>query len=232
MKRLQGPLLAALLAVALAMLGAPAPAAAETLAQEEAEGGRIFQDLQSGERSCGDLSESDFERIGEYVMGSMMGGAHAAMNRSLKARLGERGEEQVHIAMGKRWSGCDPNARFPRGAGGMMGGGMMGGAGYGGMMGQGGGPGGAGPGGGGMMGPGGSGFAFRAQTDSDDWSAAAVLMLVGMGLLLILVLAGVFLLARGRAPGGRPALAVLQERYARGEISDEEFRRARDALAG
>lgn len=213
------------LALAVLVAGAfPAVALAESLAQEEAEGAQIFRQLRQRERSCSDLSQADFERAGEYVMGRMMGGAHASMNRMLEARLGRRGEEQVHVAMGKRWTGCDPNARYPAGVGGMMGGAMMGPGG-----------GGGGPGSGGMMGSGtqGNGGAggFDHQPGSDGgWPRAATVTAIVLGLLLLVAVAAVVALVRrgqGEAPG---PLAILHERLARGEISEEEFRQQRQLL--
>lgn len=49
-------------------------------------------------------------------MGNMMGVNHASMNDWMAQRLGDDGEKQMHIAMGKRLSGCDNAAAFPQGA--------------------------------------------------------------------------------------------------------------------
>lgn len=46
-------------------------------------------------------------------MGQMMGSFHAAMNAMMIQTHGEQGEEQIHIAMGKRLSGCDTSATIP-----------------------------------------------------------------------------------------------------------------------
>jgi putative membrane protein len=55
--------------------------------------------------------------------------------------------------------------------------------------------------------------------------------LLWMGLLIAITLYLVIALARrgGDRPDGRP-LAVLRERYARGELSDDEFERRREQL--
>lgn len=101
-------------------------AGANTTAQEEAAGKAIWDTLQSKAVSCADLKEDDFDVLGDFFMGNMMGGSHEAMNTTLAARLGDVGEKQMHIAMGKRLSGCDTSATYPQGSenffSGMMGG--------------------------------------------------------------------------------------------------------------
>ncbi|MBI4217216.1 MAG: hypothetical protein HY603_00195 [Parcubacteria group bacterium] len=82
-------------------------------AREEAEGKVIWQKLQAKEVACADLSEEDFGALGEYYMGQMMGDSHAAMNAMMTRMMGEEGEEAMHVAMGKRLSGCDASAAFP-----------------------------------------------------------------------------------------------------------------------
>lgn len=79
-------------------------------AREEAEGKVIVGDLANGSVTCDALTWEDFERIGEYYMGLMVGDAHVSMNAMMERQLGEEGEEQMHILMGKRLSGCDPTA--------------------------------------------------------------------------------------------------------------------------
>ena len=105
-------------------------------AREEAEGKDIWEKLQSKNLNCEDLSDDDFGVLGEYFMGQMMGDSHEAMNNMMIQRMGEEGEEQMHIAMGKRMSNCEPDASVPQNMpalsgvegmnSGMMGGGMMG----------------------------------------------------------------------------------------------------------
>ena len=101
-------------------------------AREEAEGKEIWGKLQSGELKCEDLTDENFGALGEYFMGQMAGDSHEAMNNMMIAMLDEEGEEEMHVAMGKRMSNCEPNAAMPQNMmnGGMMqmmmGGGMMG----------------------------------------------------------------------------------------------------------
>jgi len=84
-------------------------------AREEAEGEIMWQKLQSKEVACGDLSDEDFGALGEYYMGQMLGDSHEAMNEMMTRMHGEAREEQVHVVMGKRLSGCDTSAAFSSG---------------------------------------------------------------------------------------------------------------------
>lgn len=83
-------------------------------ASEEAEGKLIWEKLRNNESKCENLTESDFAALGEYFMGQMMGESHSAMNSMMVAMMGQDGEEQVHVVMGKRLSNCDPNVEFPQ----------------------------------------------------------------------------------------------------------------------
>lgn len=106
---------------------------ASRIAAEEASGKAVWDRLQSKQISCGDLRDDDFEVLGDYFMGLMMGSAHASMDAAMDARLGTSGNTQMHVAMGKRMSGCDTSASYPQGGAfpmmGAYGGGMMGWAG-------------------------------------------------------------------------------------------------------
>lgn len=73
----------------------------------------IWEKLQGKELVCSGLNDVDFELLGEYFMGQMTGTSHEAMDRMMAAMYGEQGLENMHIAMGKRFSGCDLNAQFP-----------------------------------------------------------------------------------------------------------------------
>ena len=80
---------------------------------EEIEGKEILAKLQAKEINCDNLSDDDFGALGEYFMGQMLGEAHEAMNNMMTQMMGEAGEEQAHIVMGKKLSGCDTNAVWP-----------------------------------------------------------------------------------------------------------------------
>ena len=82
-------------------------------AREEAEGKIIWEKLQVKQTTCADLSDDDFEVLGEYFMGQTMGTSHEAMNNMMIQMMGEESEEQMHVVMAKRLSGCDTSAAFP-----------------------------------------------------------------------------------------------------------------------
>ncbi len=106
----------------------------ETKEESKATEGKLIWDkLQNKETECQTLNDSDFGKLGEFFTQNMMGGRTEVMEKLMEERLGEEGEEQMNVVMGKRLSGCDATAQFPEGAGYFSP--MMGG--YGGMMGRG-----------------------------------------------------------------------------------------------
>lgn len=74
--------------------------------KEEVEGKQIWQKLQEKKIDCQKLTDDQFEALGEYFMGQMVGKDHPAMNQMMVAMMGEKGEKQAHINMGKKLSGC------------------------------------------------------------------------------------------------------------------------------
>lgn len=192
--------------------------------QEERQGSQILRELESGKLKCSDASASDFELVGEYAMGRMFGSPaqHEAMNQMMSRMMGSRGEESVHEAMGRRFSGCG-GGQLPRGFGqmmgavnamGMMGGGMMGSGSYGAP--------------GSMMG--GYGYDVASNEDDGDFDGPSAGAMVGMMAVLIAAVGlAVFLLARWR-PGDPQE--TLKRRYAKGELSAEEYQEQRRLLEG
>ncbi|MBI4136275.1 MAG: hypothetical protein HY481_01875 [Candidatus Vogelbacteria bacterium] len=89
-------------------------------ATEEAAGLVIWQKLQNKEVACQTLTGDDFGALGEYFMGQMLETSHGLMNQMITQMHGEAGEEAMHVALGKRLSGCDPQAVFAPGAFGFM----------------------------------------------------------------------------------------------------------------
>ena len=77
-------------------------------ASEEVEGEAIWEKLQAKEVECQDLTNDNYAALGEYFMGQSIGDTqrHAVMNQMMTSMMGEKGEEQMHIVMGKRLSGC------------------------------------------------------------------------------------------------------------------------------
>lgn len=232
---IRAPRLALVALGILASLAWTSSAPAASLPSGEREGARVLRAVEEGDRACADLSDGDFERVGEYAMGRMLGStrAHESMDELMASMMGERAEEQMHEFMGRRFTACG-GGRMPAGFGGMMG--MMGMLdGSGGMLG---GPGGLGGPGSGMMGDRANGFPMMGATRAgfrgdDDWGGAETAMVVMMAALLALALAVVvWLRPRGAARGSDSPLEILDRRYARGEIDAEEYRRHREALGG
>lgn len=216
---------------ALLALSAFAAAPAMGATSEEQQGAQLLRNLQAGKASCASLSATNFERIGEYVMGRMLGSsaAHDAMNRQMAAMMGSGGETQAHVFMGQRFAGC-ATGRAPVAFGammGMMGAGMMGSA-YGGtssstMMGSG------RRGSGGMMG---FGYVSPTASRNNGWSSGDTVMVVLMGLLIALAIGALAVWRPWRHQAVKTPLETLQARYARGDIDQQEFDRRRQALGG
>ena len=178
-------------------------------AQDEAKGKQIWEQLQSKQTECSNLKDDDFELLGEYFMGQSIGNTerHTVMNQMMKNMMGETGEEQMHITLGKRSSGCDTNAQLPQGYNfmpmmwWMMGGGgnpMMGYGGWGGMM--------------------------------NGWGGFGVIGWLFMIIFWVLIILGVVALVRylggtgqHSIDKGKTPLEILKERYAKGEIDKKEF---------
>ncbi|GBD34792.1 hypothetical protein HRbin35_00543 [bacterium HR35] len=73
-------------------------------------GRELVEKFSRGEIKCQDLTNEDFHSVGEYVMEQMVGGSdHLTMNKMIEEMHGKEGEELMHINMGKRFLGCDPN---------------------------------------------------------------------------------------------------------------------------
>ncbi len=114
----------------------PNPTEVQQQQQDEAQGKQLFDQLQNNQTTCKKLTDSDFEKIGEYSMSQMFGGntaAHIAMNQRIQQMHGDTGEEQMHIQIGKSVTNCNTTNNQQGGVTGMMGnwggwtGSMMGG---------------------------------------------------------------------------------------------------------
>ncbi|PIU68702.1 hypothetical protein COS81_02985 [candidate division WWE3 bacterium CG06_land_8_20_14_3_00_42_16] len=201
--------------LAQSITGTQSPVSSDNhTASEEQEGKEIWDKLQAKQLECKDLTNDNYAVLGEYFMGQSIGDTqrHAAMNQMMSRMMGEEGEEQMHITMGKRLSGCDTSAQVPQSGWGfmpmmwMMGGGgnsMMGYGGWGNMMGW--------------------GFGILG------W-----LFMIIFGVLIIL---GVVALIRYLGSSGKSGdkektpLEILKERYAKGEINKKEFEEEKKELA-
>lgn len=190
-------------------------------AREEAEGKIVWEKLQAKQLDCKNLTDDNFEVLGEYFMGQMMGNSHEAMNNMMIQMMGEKGEEQMHIAMGKRMSGCDPNAPMPQNM--MMGGGMMGG--------------------GLPVGQAGWSSPVGFNKTNNPMMNFGFTSFGGFGWIFmvlwwVLIIAGIMALikwlasqSQGTRNHERTSLEILKERYAKGEIDKKEFEEKKKDLA-
>ena len=210
-------------------------------AREEQEGKEVWEKLQSKQLECKNLTDEQYDSLGEYFMGKMAGEQHETMNTMMIQNMGKEGEEQMHIAMGKRMSGCEPNAPMPQNMPALSGGEGMGGNMMSMMMnmmmaplrqaclpamqgfeGQGG-------GGNSMMGTGWGNM-------MGGWNGFGVLGWIPMLLFWILLILGVVALFRYLGGSTRSSdkerspLDILKERYAKGEIDKKEFEEMKKVL--
>ena len=175
--------------------------------REEAEGKELWSKLQAKEVVCENLNDEQYGVLGEYFMGTMAGKSHAAMNAMMIQMHGDDGEEQIHIAMGKRLSVCDTSAAFPAESLGWMP-----------MMSM-------------MWGSGSSPFNNNLTNNMMNFGFG---VMGGFGWIFmifwwVLIITGIVYFVRwlirqsGSGGSGKSALDIHKERYARGEISKQEF---------
>ena len=181
-------------------------------AREEAEGKGVWERLQAKKLTCAELTDDDFGVLGEYFLGQMLGSSHKAMNDMMTQMMGEKGEAEMHVVMGKRFSGCDTSAAFP-----LQGTGFMP------IM---------------QMMMGGFGFNNNNMMTNFGYGAFGWFGWIFMILWWLLILAAVVALLRwlvnqfgGGGSAGKSALHILKERYARGEINKEEFEEKKKDLS-
>lgn len=198
---------------AITLFLSPALVAAQTnteggdhTAREEQEGKEIWEKFQAKQIECKGLTDNQYGALGEYFMSQSIGDTqrHAAMNQMMISMMGEEGEEQMHIAMGKRLSGCDPNAQVPSNSVGFIP--MMW------MMGGGGDP---------MMGGWGGFSVFGWLSTILFWA----LLILGVVALIR------YLAKSGSSKENKTPSDILKERYARGEINKKEFEEKKKDLA-
>ena len=78
-------------------------------------GQTIYQELQNGQVTCQQLTDDDFNKLGDYFMWKSLGStqAHAVMDNRMTLMMGEQRNTQMHIILGKRGSGCFSNLTVP-----------------------------------------------------------------------------------------------------------------------
>jgi len=189
----------------------------EHTAREEQEGIELWNKLQAKEVTCADLNDEQYGVLGEYFMGQMAGDSHAAMNAMMIQAHGEDGEEQIHIVMGKRLSGCDTSAAFPAISGGWMP-----------MM---------------NMMWGGWSSPFGSNSTNNNMMNFGFGPFGGFGWIFmilwwVLIIAGIVALIKwltnqshGTHNHEKSALEILQKRYAKGEIDKKEFEERKKDLS-
>jgi putative membrane protein len=175
-------------------------------AREESEGKEIWEKLQTKQLECKDLTDENFDSLGEYFMGQMAGRFHEAMNNMMTQMMGEKGEQQMHVVMGKRFSGCNTSVQFPQNGVGFMP--MMG------MMGGGGNP---------MMGN------FGWNNMMSGWSGFGlgwIYMILFWGLVILGIVALVKWIASvGKTDFSKTPLDILKARYAKGGIDKKNLKK-------
>ena len=189
----------------------------EHTAREEKEGKELWDKLQAKEVACADLNDEQYGVLGEYFMGQMAGESHAAMNAMMIQAHGEDGEEQIHIVMGKRLSGCDTSASFPAISGGWMP-----------MMNM-------------MWGGWSSPFGNNNSTNNmmnlgfEPFGSFGWIFMI---LWWVVIIAGIVALtkwlasqSRGTRDHEKSALEILKERHAKGEIDKKEFEEKKKGLS-
>src|SRR3989339_1196244 len=189
----------------------------EHTAREEQEGEELWNKLQVKEVVCENLSDEQLGVLGEYFMGQMAGDSHAAMNAMMIQAHGEDGEEQIHIVMGKRLSGCDTSAAFPAISGGFMP-----------MM---------------QMMMGGWSSSLGSNQTNNSMMNFGFTPFGGFGWIFmilwwVLIIAGIVALikwltsqSRGTHNHEKSPLEILKERYAKGEIDKKEFEERKKDLS-
>jgi len=193
--------------------------------REEKEGKEVWDKLQAKELACADLSDEQFGVLGEYFMGQMMGDSHASMNAMMMQAHGEDGEEQIHVVMGKRLSGCDTSATAPSISGGWM---PMMQMFFGGWN---------------MMNPVRNGVSNGVNFGFGPFGSFGWIFMI---LWWVLIIAGIVALIKwltSQSHGtrnheksfdsaqGKSALDILKERYAKGEIDKKEFEEKKKDLS-
>ena len=178
----------------------------EHTAREEKEGKELWSKLQAKEIACENFNDEQFGVLGEYFMGQMAGDSHASMNAMMIQAHGEDGEEQIHIVMGKRLSGCDTSAAFPAESLGwmpmmnMMWGGTNNRMNFG-------------------FGP----LGWFSWIFMILWWALVIIGIVALIKWLTSQSRGTHNHEKSASLAGRSVLDILKERYAKGEIDKKEF---------
>ncbi len=145
---------------------------------------------------CNTTGDSDFAKLGSFWMEKMFGENHDSVDKMMMSQMGTS-EQDMHVLMGKRMSGC-VDART-----GMMGDMMMS------MM---------------TAGTQGSGMSGTMGAGMGGGAIGSIFMIL---FLAVIILAIIWLYKQVRGPstgaGKESALDIAKKRYAMGEITKEEL---------
>ena len=103
------------LALALGLTFA-APALADSVAAEQAQGAQVLGQVQHGTLKPTSLTTDQYQVLGEYLMGRALGSTalHQRMNTLLDEMMGPSAADLMHIYLGKRYLGVNtaPGSRY------------------------------------------------------------------------------------------------------------------------
>jgi hypothetical protein len=106
------PKLAVPLALALSVALA-GPAIADSVVTEQQQGAQILTQIQHGQLLAKNLTNGQYQNLGEYLMGRALGSTalHQRMNTLMDEMTGARAADQMHIYLGKRYLGLNASPR-------------------------------------------------------------------------------------------------------------------------
>lgn len=78
-----------------------------SVASEQQEGAQILSAIHAGKLKGTSLSSSQYEHVGEYLMGQALGttASHERMNTLMDQMMGSTAVDQMHIYLGERYLG-------------------------------------------------------------------------------------------------------------------------------
>jgi hypothetical protein len=92
-----------------------APALADSVAAEQAQGAQVLAQVQHGTLSPKGLTSEQSQNLGEYLMGRALGSPqlHQRMNTLMDEMMGSSASDQMHVYLGKRFLGVSatPSSR-------------------------------------------------------------------------------------------------------------------------
>ena len=95
-----------------------APARADSVAAEQAQGAQGRARVQHGTLSPKSLTTGQYQNLGEYLMGRALGSTrlHQRMNTLMDEMIGSGASDAMHVFLGKRYLGVSvtPSSRYGR----------------------------------------------------------------------------------------------------------------------